>query len=155
MLHRSYASYSVADSCKDYLGSLGVANGIFANPDDTGKFYIRLKHRNSLETWSSVPVSFDYLTMQINYAFRSDITSALGNNMIEVDTTPQRFGLYSGDVNQQGFIVLTDVLIVYNDASVFTIGYKVTDVNGDNFTDLSDVLITNNNAVRFVSRIVP
>ena len=154
-LHRSYPPYSVADSAKDYLGPLGVANGTFANPNDTGKFYIRLKHRNSLETWSSVPVSFDYLTMQMNYAFRTDITSALGDNMIKVDNSPQRYGIYSGDVNQQGDIDLTDVIIIYNDATLFTTGYKVTDVNGDNFSDLTDVLITNNNAVNFISRVVP
>jgi len=52
-------------------------------------------------------------------------------------------------------IDLSDVLQVYNDASLFNSGYIVTDINGDNISDLSDVLITSNNSNNFVSVVRP
>ena len=58
-------------------------------------------------------------------------------------------------MNQDGFIDLTDVILVYNDASAFVTGYESTDVNGDSITDLTDVLITYNNSIKFISVIRP
>ena len=71
--------------------------------------------------------------------------------MINVDASPVKYAVYSGDVNNDGTIDLNDVLSVYNGASVFSTGYVVNDVNGDNIVDLNDILITYNNSAAFVA----
>lgn len=75
--------------------------------------------------------------------------------MPQVDASPLRFGIYSGDVNQDGIIDLTDVVSVNNSATFFTTGYVVNDVNADFIVDLTDIIITNNNSSIFVQKITP
>ena len=58
-------------------------------------------------------------------------------------------------MNQEGNVDLSDVLLIYNDASAFMTGYVSSDVTGDNISDLSDFLIAYNNASEFVSVIRP
>lgn len=62
---------------------------------------------------------------------------------------------FSGDVNQDGFIDLTDVLNINNDANIFLSGYVVSDLTGNDLVDLTDVLMAYNNSVGFVSVIKP
>ena len=40
----------------------------------------------------------------MTYNFKTAITQAFGNNMIQIDTSPVYFGIYSGDVNKDGTI---------------------------------------------------
>ena len=75
--------------------------------------------------------------------------------MKQIDTLPLRFGIYSGDQNQDGSVNLTDVVNVYNNANTFVNGYVASDMNGDNITDLSDLVITSNNASAFVAKVTP
>ena len=75
--------------------------------------------------------------------------------MATVDPVNSDFGFYSGDVNQDGYIDLTDINLIYNDAGIFAGGYIVTDITGDNITDLTDLLLAFNNANDFVSVIRP
>ena len=63
--------------------------------------------------------------------------------------------VFSGDVNQDGVVDLTDVSLTDTDSLNFVIGYKATDVNGDNIVDISDVLIVDINNLNFVSEIRP
>ena len=58
-------------------------------------------------------------------------------------------------MNQDGEIDLTDIVMISNDALIFTTGYVNTDVNGDNISDLTDIVITNNNSFGFVGVIKP
>ena len=75
--------------------------------------------------------------------------------MATVNSDDYDFGFYSGDVNQDGFIDLTDVILIINDANSFVTGYKVTDLTGNNITDLTDALFAYNNSVKFVSLVRP
>ncbi|MBK8553682.1 MAG: hypothetical protein IPL53_22575 [Ignavibacteria bacterium] len=75
--------------------------------------------------------------------------------MIQIDASPVRYGIYSGDINQDLFIDLTDIDAVYNDAGNFVTGYVVTDVNGDDLVDLTDITLTYNNSLKFVISISP
>ena len=124
----------------------------------------QLKHRNSIEKWSSIsdvsPVqtenSFSPLNSSASYDFSTASAKAFGSNQIQVDNSPVlKFALYGGDIDQDGFIDLTDLNTVFNDASSFVTGYVNTDVNGDNSADLTDLVITFNNSSAFVSKIVP
>ncbi len=75
--------------------------------------------------------------------------------MIQVDTGPNIFAIYSGDVNQDGSVDGLDLSLVDNDAFNFVTGYVSTDVNGNNFTDALDLAVADNNAYNFVSKVTP
>lgn len=127
----------------------------FPAADFVQNYYIETEHRNSLETWSSQTVAFDFLSGNLNYDFTLSREAAFGSNQINVDSTLLRYAIYSGDINQDDNISLSDVLLAYNDASVFSSGYVVSDVTGDNIVDLTDLIITDNNSNNFISKITP
>ncbi len=113
----------------------------------TESYFIVIKHRNSVETWSADPVSISQ-SDTTSYDFTTNQSNAYGNNMKLTGTV---WSVYSGDVNQDGAVDLTDVIFIYNEAASFATGYRVTDLNGNNMTDLSDLLIAYNNAADFVT----
>ena len=89
----------------------------------------------------------------VNYNFTSAADQAFGNNLI---LKGSKYCLYSGDIDQDGFITLVDVIPVYNDASGFVSGsYLLTDLTGDGTADLSDVSLSYNNSVNFISKVTP
>lgn len=114
-------------------------------------YYITIKHRNSIETVSALPVSF--AGNETNYNFSDQADNAYGSNMQLVDTGI--WAIYSGDVNQDGSIDTGDMTPVDNDAGNFVTGYTVTDVNGDGAVDTGDMTIVDNNASAFVGAILP
>jgi hypothetical protein len=63
--------------------------------------------------------------------------------------------LYVGDVNQDGVVDQSDIILVENDNENFVSGYVATDVNGDGAVDNSDQIIVDNNNSNFVGKIVP
>ncbi len=117
-----------------------------------GNYYIKLVHRNSIETWSSSAVA---ISDNAGFDMTSSIAQAFGNNLVQVDGSPVRFAVYSGDVNQDGTVDATDVSTIDNDAANFVSGYVVTDLTGDNFVDGTDFAISDNNAANFISAITP
>lgn len=120
----------------------------------TGSYYVGVYHRNSIETWSNAPVNF-VSGGTGNYDFTDSGSKAYGSNMKQVDTSPVRFAIYSGDVNLDGAVDETDLLNVYNDASGFLTGYVNTDLTGNNTVDVSDLIIAYNNSKNFIITIVP
>ena len=141
------------DSANAYLSSSGTGTFTFSNISNGVPYFIQLKHRNSLETWSDSARSF--VNNSLAYDFSTSASKAFGNNMIKVRPEPVRYAIYSGDVYQDGFIDLSDISLVYNDASIFATGYLPTDINGDDIIDLSDLVITYNNSSNFVERKIP
>ncbi len=153
-LRNSFSPYSIADSSRGIINDSTLTGSFSISNAPAGNYYISVKHRNTIETWSSSPVSYTSLST-ISYSFTTFVSQAYGNNQVQADVSPLRYAVYSGDVNQDGFIDLTDVIIIYNDASAFFSGYNSSDVNGDSITDLTDVIITYNNSNKFVSLIRP
>lgn len=109
-----------------------------------------VNHRNSVEIWSKasrlihVPVqSFDFLTTKQN---------VLGDNLAQIGG---RMCMYSGDVNQDGYIDFTDMTLIDNDAYIFTSGFVVTDLNSDEYVDFTDLTLCDNNAYNFIGTIKP
>jgi photosystem II stability/assembly factor-like uncharacterized protein len=157
----------VADTVKCHLRSsvspyseIGVAaavvnssgNGTFTfSAVPSGSYYIEVTQRNSIETWSKLPQAF-VLGGSYNYDFTTSAAQAYGNNLV---LKSGRYCDYSGDVNQDGFVNLTDVISTFNASSVFTSGYAVTDINGDLIVDLSDITIAFNNSNIFVQKSTP
>ena len=60
------------------------------------------------------------------------------------------FAIYSGDINQDGNIDLSDFPLWDVDNSSFNFGYLATDLNGDGNVDLSDYPFWDANNTNFV-----
>ncbi|HMS34052.1 MAG TPA: sialidase family protein [Ignavibacteria bacterium] len=115
----------------------------------TGQYYVVVKHRNSIETWSKAGGQSYTRGAAFIFDFVNNILNTYGSNQALVSGV--FYGMFGGDIEQNGFIDLNDITLVYNDAGLFATGYLVTDVTGDNLTDLSDLLITYNNNADFVT----
>jgi len=149
-LRNTLSPYGIVDSSKTLLDSATLnAACVFVNATN-GIYYIQTKHRNSIETWSRAGGETYSTTNTLNYNFTSSAPQAFGSNQVQVDASPLRFAIYSGDVFQDGVIDGSDAGIVDNAASNFESGYVVSDVNGDRFVDGSDASIVDNNAFNFV-----
>jgi hypothetical protein len=149
-LHNSASPYTLAggpytiDVNTDGTASVTIP-GLLSS-----SYYIVVKHRNSLETWNGVPLSFSGAT--VSYNFSTSATQAYGNNLKLVSG---KYVLYSGDVNQDGVINTADISIVDASASAFATGYIPADINGDGIVDASDLISLDNNAAVFIVRITP
>ncbi|MFH1120215.1 MAG: FISUMP domain-containing protein [Bacteroidota bacterium] len=116
----------------------------------SGDYYIVVSHRNSIDTWSSEPVTFNGANIQYN--FTNAPGKAFGDNMKLISGI---YCIYGGDVNHDGIVDTGDMSPVDNDASAFTTGYISTDVNGDGIIDTGDMTIIDNNASSFIGVVTP
>jgi FG-GAP-like repeat len=149
-LRSSSSPYSVVDSAPAILDSNGVGNFTFPNAVNTVPYYIIIRHRNGLETWSSSGNSFT--SGNLSYDFTLSSSRAYGNNQILKGT---KYCIYNGDVNQDGTIDLSDLGLIDNDVYNFNSGYVAADLNGDGIVDISDTGIADNNVYNFVTLIRP
>jgi hypothetical protein len=117
----------------------------------SGSFYIAIRHRNSIETWSATPQTVG--TTASFYDFTNESNKAYGHNMKEVAIGVWAF--YSGDINQDGFIEGSDYTPLFNDNDHFAEGYMTTDLNGDGFVEGSDYPILFNNSDNFIETVHP
>ena len=140
-------SFTLSDSAKVVLDSLGGVTIDFHNAP-TGNYYIVIKHRNSIETWSSNGQSLASGGVLNVYNFTLSQSNAYGNNMV---LKGSRYCIFSGDINQDGVVDGADLALIDNDVTNFTTGYASTDVNGDQVIDGSDLSVTDNNVSNFVS----
>lgn len=154
-LRNSSAPFSVVDSSVALIDSVSLTGNYKFNNAGPGTYYIVLKHRNCIETWSSSGgISYD--PMKINsFDFTSSDMQAYGNNMILVDNSPVKYAMYSGDVNNDGTVELSDLIEVYTGAVNFISGDALHDLNGDNTVNLNDLLICYNSASLFAETIKP
>lgn len=154
ILRDTIAPYSIVDSSKTFLNTNGTAVFNFKNAQDNKKYYLVVKHRNSIQTWSKAGGEI-FTAATLNYNFTSSSSQAFGNNMTLIDTSPLRYAVYSGDVNQDGAVDASDLSETENDAGNSLSGYVKTDVNGDDYVDGSDLSIVENNSSNSVSVIMP
>ena len=153
-IREQLSPYSILDSSIALSDSTGL--GLFtvdAHLLKTG-IHVQLKHRNSIETWTGASGIF-LQNPDMLYRFSDFASRAFGDNQTEVDDSPLLFGIFSGDVNQDGTIDASDLSIVDNDALNSVSGYVRSDVTGDDFVDAADVSIVDNNAFIGVSVIAP
>ena len=145
-LRSTTAPFSIVDIDTVEIDSITLSGVCFFNNATPGSYYVVVQHRNSMETWSSNPVSIsENLT---SYDFTSSSSKAYGNNMV---LKFEKWCTFSGDVNQNSIIDIGDVVEIYNDVSGFAQGYVVSDLNGDYLVDLSDLVIAYGNAVNFIA----
>jgi hypothetical protein len=132
---------------------VSVIDGI--SPIDFGLkgdyYYVSIKHRNAIETWTSQPIYIHYLPS--SYDFTTSASKAFGSNQIQVATNIWAF--YNGDMDANGLIDNDDFSLWELDATNFNAGMLPTDLNGDATIDNSDFSIWEFNANDFVGKIVP
>jgi hypothetical protein len=154
-LHRSDLPNIIVDSAITTMGANAVSNTLNFGKALDGSYYRVVKHRNSITTWTAVSQSFTRGVAFTNYNYIQPDGQAYGNNQAIVSTSPFYRGMYSGDVDRDGFVDGYDMLRIDNDAANFTSGYVVSDLTGDNFVDGTDFSIADNNAALFVSVVEP
>lgn len=150
VLKRTSGLYERVDSVLTKLNNRGSSNIAFAAANQTDSYYLVIKHRNSIETWSRLPMQF--INNLAVYNFSSDSAKAYGNNMRKKGV---KWCLMSGDVNQDGFVDFSDLTLVDNASYNYLSGYLPEDLNGDNFVDFSDLTIADNGAYNYSILISP
>ncbi len=149
-LRNASAPYSLIDQAIISLNGNGQGSGRFYDAVNGTPYYIVVKHRNAVETWSAAPQTFTANTLA--YDFTTGSNKAYGNNLKLVGG---KWCMYSGDVNQDGFVETADVNLVFTDNVNGVTGYAATDLNGDMFTEVEDLNIVFTNNVLGVARVRP
>lgn len=149
-VRRNTAPFEIVESAIGYFTSRGSCIFQLNNCQYNVPYYLEVEHRNTLETWSASPVIFS--ANSLNYNFTGGESMAYGGNL-----APLAFWycLYSGDVNKDGIIDISDMAKIDNDSRSHATGYRSTDINGDLFVDGSDFLIADWNAMNFVAVMKP
>lgn len=98
-------------------------------------YYLAIRHRNGLETWSSLPVLMNANT---HYDFTTSANKAYGGNQVLVATNI--YAIFNGDMNHDGAIDAFDYLIMDPDIQQGNSGYLISDLNGDGSVDIFDDL---------------
>ncbi|MBX7043405.1 MAG: S8 family serine peptidase [Ignavibacteria bacterium] len=150
LLRRFNSPYALVDSADAYMTASGTGSFDFRNAQTGVSYYIVVRHRNGLETWSSAPVVFSGI--QASYNFTLSASSAYGENLV---LRGNKYCIYSGDINFDFQIDGADVVSADNAASNYSNGYIPQDINGDGFVDATDVEITHNNSEEYVGVIRP
>ncbi|MBK8552559.1 MAG: hypothetical protein IPL53_16415 [Ignavibacteria bacterium] len=145
-IRKSLPPYNLLDSDKG-LGGQGIQQGFgFEKPVDGVGYYIVVRHRNSIATWSKSG-NDKFKDGALTYDFTTAASQAFGANEVLVGSD---YSIYTGDVNQNGNVDLSDIIEVFNDSRAFVTGYVVTDLNCDDAATLEDVLFAYNNSAIFV-----
>ncbi|MCX6306983.1 MAG: right-handed parallel beta-helix repeat-containing protein [Bacteroidetes bacterium] len=138
--------YTAADVV---LGTSGVASA-FIPAGYSGTYYITIRHRNGLPTVSATPVSF--AGVSISYSFDAP-AKAFGNKLVLLPGGG--YGIYSGDINQDGQINNSDMFLNGTGSNGFASGYVSADVNGDGTVDSADMTIVDNNRAAGITASTP
>lgn len=140
MLHDS-ATNSIIWSGKAVVDTSG--NCQIKIPDNLAntRKSIGVNHRGSIETWSAQPV---LLSNGINYDFTTASNKALGDNLVSIGNG--KYGIYCGDINQDGSVDFNDYPDLDISSSNGDIGYFACDLNGDASVDFNDYPIIDLNS---------
>ncbi len=140
----------IAFSVKTLVDTAGICQIYIPSNMSNNKYYLIVKHRGSIETWSNSPV---LISNGITYNFTNSVSKAFGDNL--KNDGYGVFLIYSGDINQDGFVDGNDFIDVDNDNTNFVSGYTDTDVNGDGFVDGNDFILIDNNNSNFIGIVRP
>jgi len=143
-----WSAASLSNAVPDYSANVllhtnGTASIQYPAAVIGNSYYVAVVHRNSMETWSKLPVTFNG---NIFYDFSTGLDKAFGDAI----NTPMKnmgngvYAFYTGDINQDGGIDGQDMNIIDNEIGFF--GYNASDVNGDGGTDGQDMNIIDNNS---------
>ena len=140
MLYDSMSN-AIVYSIKSIVDTGGICQILIPNAYANSRYYIGIKHRGSIETWTNSSV---FLNNGIVYNFTTAATKAYGANLKDDGTGI--FLIYNGDINQDGSVDFND----YPDLDIGSyngdFGYFPTDLNGDASVDFNDYPILDINS---------
>ena len=140
----------VVDAAQTIIGIDGTGIVKFTEASKDGIYWIVVKHRNSIQTWSASPIG---LTSLIDFSTAAN--KSFGDNMVDL-LGESIFSIYSGDLNQDEYIDIFDFPSFDLDNQNFVfLEYKETDFNGDGYVDIFDFPIFDSNNQSFISAIHP
>ena len=128
-------TYALIDTKKTVLQTNGLASATFTQ--SAGPYYIAVKHRNTLQTWTADAV--DCTTDTPIYDFTNDAAKAYGDNQVQLD--PGVWAFMTGDLNQDEYIDGNDFPVYDGESAsggLYDGTYTTTDMNGDGFVDGND-----------------
>ncbi len=147
-LHNATSPYSIVETTTAMLQTDGTAVCAFTNAPN-GSFYIAVKTRNAVQTWSALPQTVG--STPLAYDFTTSSSQAFADNMTDLGGV---FGFYSGDINdgvsQDGNIDSSDYSLWEADNNDFAFGAFATDLNGDGNVDAGDYSIWESNNNNFI-----
>ncbi|MBF6640307.1 hypothetical protein IVB69_02320 [Flavobacterium sp. J49] len=141
---RDASTYALVASTSAVLKTDGSVAAKLIAP--AGNYFIAVKHRNAVQTWSAAAEAFG--TSTATYDFTTAANKAYGSNMANLGSGV--FGFYSGDINQDESIDLGDFTTLFGDNDNFAFGYFNTDLNGDGSVDLGDFPVIFGNSDNFI-----
>lgn len=151
-LRNIYPPYEIAGKSGGIINKC-THKGIFIFPEiQTGKYYIVLKSKNTIETWSRKEGEEIVMGKKLSYDFTTGMRKAFGDNMLMIG---KYAAIYTGDVDQNGIIDKSDVGAVLDDAVKNTKGDVVTDLNGDEIVNELDYAIVNANFEKNIKSVTP
>jgi len=133
-LHQPFSPYEIAFTAKNTINTNG--NGTFYFPSAVigNSYYVVVRHRNTLETWSAAPVLMNGTL--VVYTFKTSGSTAYGSNQRQL---PDGFyAIFSGDVDQDGNIDIDDFHSVEDASHAYSTGYLNTDLTGDGLIETAD-----------------
>ena len=146
------ATITLIDTKEAVLLTDGTVSVTFIQP--VAAYYIAIRHRNTVQTWSADPVICTVNSPLYNFSMAS--TKAFGDNQVEVE--PGIWAFYTGDINQDEYIDGNDFpQYDFESASggLFDGTYTPTDINGDGFVDGNDFPVFDINSFNAISSIHP
>jgi len=133
----------------------GYANFYFHSSTE-GFYFLKINHRNSIETWSASPV---LLTNGGVYDFTDAINKSFGNNeTLTFDNSS--WAVYSGDISdastsqlglQDGLIQFRDYAFIETGVQMTKLGYTIEDITGDGVVESDDYVLMENNVYYLIT----
>lgn len=154
LLANASSPFAIVDSASVILDSISFQATASLATAASGSYYIVIKHRNSIETWSASAVAYTKGSTT-NYDFTTDPSAAYGNNEVAVGSAG-RYAIFSGDCNQDGYVDPLDLSLIDGDSFNYVAGRAlVTDINGDGYVDPLDLSICDQNSFNYVGIKIP
>jgi len=156
-LHTPAIGFPLSASCKAILHNDGTTICEFPMSELGSSRYIVIKHRNSIETWSALPVTIANVT---NYDFSTAASKAFGSNQKGLLGNGTKWGFYAGDVSsssdeKDGYVDFFDLNNIYNLNIVSAYGYQASDLTGDGYVEFFDLNLVYNNSITSVGMNTP
>lgn len=139
-LHSAVGNHGTVYSLKGVIDTLGNALMLFPASVYGNTYYIVVKHRNSIETWSANALNFN---SDITYNFTVSDSRSYGRNMKWNGSVAL---IYSGDINQDGSVDFNDYPALDIASNIGLLGYDANDLNGDASVDFNDYPILDINS---------
>ncbi|REK49829.1 MAG: hypothetical protein DWQ48_06850 [Bacteroidetes bacterium] len=136
------APYSLIEAKKSTVSNIGIGTFVFNNVPLGSSGYLKVVHRNALETWSAAPVLFDATPK--GYDFTNAVSKAFGNNLRNLGDG--FYALWSGDVNQDGVIDDLDFSDIESAIFMYGNGYIPEDLDGNMIVESADFSLIENNS---------